>query len=144
MYTRRYYRKTPPNYGGVTFSMPRESSFVSETEGNILQGQQDERTSFSSWWQEGGKEHAPAALSPLIGEGGVWLCREDAVQNGEKREPRDGAREASGEKAAISSLSEKDDGKGELILLGVLLFLLGSGVDGESLYLLFSLLILLT
>lgn len=143
MYTRRYYRKTPPNYGGVTFSMPREASFVSETEASILKGQQDERASFLSTWQDGGREHTPATLSPLVGESGVWFCLEEASPSEEKKEESAFMGESAEGKAAFSFSSE-EDGKGELILLGVLLFLLGSGIDTESLSLLFMLLILLT
>ena len=129
MYTRRYYRKPPPGYSGVAFHQKREEGVLHAENGTLSEGAQSAHREECRISRYEGQAYEGRRLTPLLGgeEGGVTL---------------EGCKTA--EKASASAINEavrKDD---ELILLGALLFLLGSGIDEEALLVLLCMLILLT
>lgn len=129
MYTRRYYRKPPPGYSGVAFHQKREEGVFHVENGTLSEGAQSAHREECRTSLYEGREYEGRRLTPLLGgeAGGVTL---EGCETAEKAS-------ASGGFEAV----RKDD---ELILLGVLLFLLGSGIDEETLLVLLCMLILLT
>ena len=152
MYARRFYRKTPPGYSGVLFTPVKEEalSAVDVAEDGALTPEQrayhrDARRRLIP----SGREALGYLLSPLFRD------EEDAVFFSS-----DGATEAVSVCPTAESLDEnggdakkqekeknekkKSELSDEFTLIGALLFLLGTGLDSESVLVLLTILILIT
>ncbi len=143
MYARRFYRKTPPGYSGVLFAPTKEEAFsISEEDKTLALGQKE--------WHQGDTRRRAPLNKGFIGYLLAPLYREDAVPVISASDGGDGdaAREAAAvlEKTGIEKdeVKKQSDLYDELTLIGALLFLMGTGLDSESVLVLLAVLILLT
>lgn len=143
MYARRFYRKTPPGYSGVLFAPTGEAVLsVTEEDKALSSGQQKKHRSELSRRERQGRELIGYRLAPLY--------RADAVTDApdtlapETSDAAAAMREASTQTSGSASDNGADGFHSGLVLIGALLFLLGTGLDEESALVLIALLVLLT
>lgn len=148
MYARRFYRKTPPGYSGVLFAPTKEAArestggvgIISEEDGALFREQRRAHRNDVGKRALIGKEWIGYLLSPLFRKEQI------AVESFS-----DGLEKELSCKAALdkTEAEEKEREKkrelyDELTLIGILLLLLGAGLDSESVLVLLAALTLIT
>ena len=137
MYRRQYYREIPSNYSGVTFSQKRQPTIhtgISEEKSELgkLKASflQSERATVCESVLPG------RALTPLIGDTPaiVWVEENKEIPIRQTGSFEEKAKGGGKEKLPLD----------DLVLIGALLFLLGEGLDEESVLVLLAVLMLLT
>ena len=133
MYARRFYRKPPPGYSGIAFApaVERQETPPLAEEGGLSLGQRNLHQKEKRRLAPLGVSFDGQKLAPILRgeEGGVMFEREKEKVAITMAEPAKAAERGNGE---------------DLILIGCVLFLLGTGLDEESVLVLLAVLILLS
>ena len=130
MYARRFYRQVPPGYSGVAFGGAKEGGvgLPLAEDGSLAAGQRGVHEKEKKRMAPLGTVFEGQKLAPLLSRG-----EESAVADKQTLAKA----ESSEERKPIGD-------KSDLVLIGTLLFLLGTGLDEESVLIMLTLLILLS
>lgn len=147
MYARRFYRKTPPGYSGVLFAPTKEAArestggvgIISEEDGALFREQRRAHRNDVGKRALIGKEWIGYLLSPLFRKEQITV---ESFSDGLEKE-------LSCKAALEKTESEEKELKkrelyDELTLIGILLLLLGAGLDSESVLVLLAALTMIT
>lgn len=148
MYARRFYRKTPPGYSGVLFAPTKEAAarestggvgIISEEDGALFREQRRAHRNDVGKRALIGKEWIGYLLSPLFRKEEIAV---ESFSDGLEKELS--CKMALDKTEAEEKELKKRELYDELTLIGILLLLLGAGLDSESVLVLLAALTMIT